>query len=77
MRSPESYPLPPQYPFPPGLVWAAIKGGQVVNMAYMKAPEGISYGLYRQQMRGALAKDGVVMSGEVRNNCFIPRASDD
>lgn len=72
-----SYPLPPQYPFPPGLVWAAIKGEKVVNMAYMKAPEGASYGLYRQQMRGALARDGKVLSGEVRGNCFFPRPDND
>lgn len=69
----KSYQLPPEYPFPPGLVWAAIKNGRVVNMAYMQALEGVSYGLYRQQMRGALAKDGTVMSGEVRGGCFVPR----
>ncbi|MFA6015881.1 MAG: hypothetical protein WC742_12525 [Gallionellaceae bacterium] len=73
MKSIESYPLPPEYPFPPGLVWAAIKDGKLVNMAYMKAPEGVSYGFYRQQMRGGLAKEGKVMSGEVRGNCFYPR----
>lgn len=67
-----SYPLP--YLFPSGKAWAAIKGGVVVNMVYMALPDGVSFSLHRQRSRGALAKQGVVWTGEVINNRFITSA---
>lgn len=62
------------YPFPNGAVWAAIKRGAVVNMVYMTQPDGekVSYGVFRQRSRAALAKEGVVWSGRVRGGCFVP-----
>lgn len=68
------YDLP--YPFPDGRVWAAIRSGEVVNMAYMTPPEGEHYGAFRKRERGRLARDGVVWSGSVENSggkCrFVP-----
>jgi hypothetical protein len=66
-----TYALP--YPFPPGAVWAAISGGEVVNMVYMTPPDGVSFSLHRQRSRGALAKVGVVWTGEVVKGCFVAR----
>lgn len=66
-----TYALP--YPFPPGKVWAAIKHRVVVNMVYMTLPTGVSFSLHRQRSRGALAKLGVVWTGEVVKGCFIAR----
>ncbi len=65
------YALP--HPFPDGRVWAAIKDGQVVNMAYMdRGPAGLPFHVYRQRTRATLAKDGVVWTGRVRAGKFIP-----
>lgn len=72
MKSACSYPLP--LPFPPGKVWAAIRGGVVMNMVYMTVPEGVSFNLHRQRSRATLAKDGVVWTGEVCGGCFVPSA---
>lgn len=71
VQSVRSYPLP--YDFPPGKAWAAISGGVVMNMIYMAQPEtdDVSYGLFRQRSRAALAKDGAVWSGEVRGGRFV------
>lgn len=68
--APLSYALP--YPFPCGRVWAAIRNGVVVNMAYMTPPEGMHFGTFRQRERGRLARDGEVWSGEVRDGRFWP-----
>lgn len=72
VQAARSYPLP--YAFPPGKAWAAIRGGVVMNMIYMTQPEDddVSYGLFRQRSRAALAKEGVVWSGEVRGGYFVP-----
>lgn len=64
------YPLP--YEFPDGRVWAAIRRGEVVNMAYMTPPNGMHFGTFRQRERGRLALDGVVWSGEVKGGKFWP-----
>lgn len=67
----ESYPLP--HPFPPGKVWAAIRGGAVMNMVYMTGSDGsVPFGVFRQRSRSVLAKDGEVWSGSVRAGCFVP-----
>ncbi len=66
----QSYPLP--LPFPPGKVWAAIRDGVVVNMIYMELPAGMSYTVHRQRSRATLARNGVVWSGRVEHQCFVP-----
>jgi hypothetical protein len=66
----QSYPLP--RPFPPGKVWAAIRGSVVMNMVYMTPPAGLSYTVHRQRSRGVLAKDGIVWSGRVDHQHFVP-----
>ena len=71
VQSAQSYPLP--YPFPSGKSWAAISYGVVVNMIYMTLPHGISFSLHRQRSRAALAKDGVVWTGEVVGGRFVPK----
>lgn len=68
---PQSFPLP--YPFPDGAAWAAIRGGVVMNMAYMALPEGVPFHVHRQQSRGRLANDGEVWTGEVRAGRFYPK----
>jgi hypothetical protein len=68
----DSYSLP--FPFPPGKVWVAIRGGVVVNMVYMDhIPDDIEFGAYRQQSRAALAKEGVVWTGAVCAGRFVPK----
>lgn len=69
---PKYYPLP--HPFPPGLVWAAIRGGVVMNMIYMAQPSGddVPFGVFRQRSRSALAKEGIVWSGRVILGKFEP-----
>lgn len=74
MITKSSYALPPEYPFPDGLVWAAIRDGVVINMAYMAAPDNIPYSVYRQRTRGELATFGRVLSGEIKGGRFVPRA---
>jgi hypothetical protein len=67
----ESYALP--YPFPDGAVWAAIRHGVVMNMVYMNSHDvSVSFGLFRQRSRAALAKEGEVWTGAVRGGCFVP-----
>lgn len=67
-----SYALP--FPFPDGCVWAAIRHGIVQDMVYMRqADESVPYGVFRQQARRQLAKQGVVWSGEVLSGRFVPR----
>lgn len=68
---PDSYPLP--CPFPDGPAWAAIRGGVVINMVYMKLPDGVSFHVHRKQSRGRLARDGEVWAGEVRAGRFWPK----
>lgn len=66
-----SYALP--YPFPDGVVWAALKHGVVMNMVYMSSYDGeVSFGLFRQRSRADLAKHGEVWSGAVRDGRFVP-----
>lgn len=66
-----SYALP--YPFPDGEVWAALRGGVVMNMVYMSSYDGeVSFGLFRQRSRADLAKQGEVWSGAVRAGRFVP-----
>jgi hypothetical protein len=68
----DSYALP--HDFPHGRVWAAIRGGVVMNMIYMMPPDdSVSFGAFRQRSRAELAKEGVVWSGEVLNGRFVPR----
>lgn len=66
----QSYPLP--FPFPDGKVWAAIRGGVVMDMVYMALPKDVSFDLHRKRSRAALAKHGVVWSGAVLKGCFVP-----
>lgn len=74
-KTAQSYALP--CPFPPGKVWAAIRGGVVMNMVYMTLPEGLSFTLHRNRSRAALAKDGVVWTGEVVKGRFVPTQTTD
>ncbi|OIR10989.1 hypothetical protein GALL_71600 [mine drainage metagenome] len=68
----KTYPLP--YPFPDGRVWAAIRNGIVVNMVYMDhLPDDMEFQAYRQQSRGALAKEGEVWTGAVKTGRFVPQ----
>lgn len=69
---PQSFPLP--YPFPDGRVWAAIRGGVVMNMVYMDSlPDDLEFPAFRQQSRAALAKDGAVWTGAVKAGRFVPQ----
>lgn len=66
-----AYALP--HPFPDGAVWAAIKGGVVINMVYMSGhDDSVPFGVFRQRSRGDLAKHGEVWSGAVRAGRFVP-----
>lgn len=66
-----SYALP--YPFPDGAVLAAIRSGVVMNMVYMSSGDGaVPFGVFRQRVRGDLAKLGEVWSGVVRDGRFVP-----
>lgn len=68
----QSYALP--YPFPPGKVWAAIKGGVVMNMVYMSMqPADMSFQSFRQRSRADLAREGEVWTGDVKDGRFIPQ----
>lgn len=73
LRQPDSYQLP--YAFPDGRAWAAIRDGIVMNMIYMKLPEGFgdSFDAFRQQSRAALAREGAVWAGEVKGGRFAPK----
>lgn len=72
MTASVSYELP--YPFPPGKVWAAIRFGTVMDMIYMTLPADcdVPFNVYRQRCRAALAKSGVVWSGQVSDGRFVP-----
>lgn len=72
MSDSREYPLP--LPFPDGRVWAAIRDGAVLDMAYMAVPEGVLFHVYRQQARGRLARQGRVVTGEVIGGRFVARA---
>lgn len=68
----QSFALP--YPFPPGKVWAAIKGGVVMNMVYMTMqPADMSFQSFRQRSRADLAREGAVWTGEVKDGRFVPQ----
>jgi len=68
----QSYALP--YPFPPGKVWAAIKGGVVMNMVYMSMqPDDMSFQSFRQRSRSDLAREGEVWTGDVKDGRFYPQ----
>lgn len=71
-QSLQSYALP--YPFPPGKVWAAIKGGVVMNLVYMTMqPSDMSFQSFRQRSRADLAREGAVWTGEVKDGRFVPQ----
>ena len=72
LKQPQCYPLP--YSFPDGRAWAAIRDGVVMNMVYMDhLPDDLEFSAYRQQSRAALAKEGVVWTGEVKAGRFVPQ----
>jgi hypothetical protein len=68
----QTFALP--YPFPPGRVWVAIKGGVVMNMVYMThQPVDMSFQNFRQRSRADLAREGAVWTGEVKEGRFVPQ----